>query len=522
MTLDLWCRTLVTCTNAWLAKSGPAFVLIRLLICLAAFTPSLAQPFLPPEEELGDKRAGDIVLKPGSLNGHPADWGWLFVPENRSKLGSPTIRLIVIRQRATEPATDPPTFHLVGGPGNSNVWGIDIEPEFFTRNELVRVGYRGIDTPKGLSCPEFRKAIQTERPLSIENIAAAKVALRSCYDRLSSEGIDLDAYNVIEVADDIESARKALGYEKINLLAFSFGTQIAYLYALRHPDRVHRMVLVGAGSREHTITRLWDTGALDAMLNRYAHHWNADPEAASKTKDLLGTMRRVLASPPRNWEHIRIDPDKVRLSAFYMLRESRDAALVFDAFAAADQGDYAGLAVLSWGYDEELRNMPHEHYGEFFCKSLTAGFDPMLDYVGFANRPQSVLGSPAAALLWAPASNGGFPVNSISAEFQVTRPIDTSALVVMGELDFAAPLEFVQSELMPKLKNGRLVILENMGHMDVARLQHKAFEHLALRYLRDGEVDASRYSHYSIDFTPKETLSGMAGSLIPKIATESP
>lgn len=44
---------------------------------------------------------------------------------------------------------------------------------------------------------------------------------------------------------DLEALRRHLGAERIVLLAHSFGPSIAALYAIEHPDRVERMVLIG-------------------------------------------------------------------------------------------------------------------------------------------------------------------------------------------------------------------------------------------------------------------------------------
>jgi proline iminopeptidase len=44
---------------------------------------------------------------------------------------------------------------------------------------------------------------------------------------------------------DLEALRRHLGAERVALLAHSFGPAIAALYAIEHPDRVERMILVG-------------------------------------------------------------------------------------------------------------------------------------------------------------------------------------------------------------------------------------------------------------------------------------
>ncbi|RJP41217.1 MAG: alpha/beta fold hydrolase [Phycisphaerales bacterium] len=473
-------------------------------------------PSLPPEEELKGRTAGDLVTRLGRYHDGDADWGILFVPENRAVPDSRLTRLVVVRQRAQGKSEVPPVFNLVGGPGDSNVWGSgEFGPWFRQHTDIVRVGYRGIDGSVKLKCPTYARALDTDEPLLRRSIERARQALRSDYGRLRAEGIDLDGYNVVEVADDIEAARNALGYERINLLAVSWGTQIAYVYCRRYPDRVHRVLMIGAGSRARGFG-LWEPDGIDRKLRDYAELWNQDADAAARSADLLATIRNVLATLPRQWNDVRIDRDKVRLSTWYLLRETADAARVFDAFVAAEKGDYGGLALLSRGYDLEIARQlsdPHgEYHGEFFCKTMSSGLDRQRDYVSEMDPPGSILGSPAAKLLWGAAGRGGWPVKPIPAEYCRNDPIDAETLVLMGALDFASPHEYVQAELMPCLKRGHLVVLPQMGHTDVVRLQPQAFERLAERFFRDGVVDGSGYREHRIDFTPEDTLQSHAGS----------
>jgi hypothetical protein len=128
----------------------------------------------------------------------------------------------------------------------------------------------------------------------------------------------------------------------------------------------------------------------------------------------------------------------------------------------------------------------------------------------------SVLGSPAARLLWGAASRGGWPAPPIPEEQRRNGPIRVETLILMGNLDFSSPHEYVERELMPRLEHGRLVVLSDLGHVDVARLQPEAFEHAALCFLRDGVVDTSRFVHQSIDFTPQERLQDIARTLFPR------
>ena len=63
------------------------------------------------------------------------------------------------------------------------------------------------------------------------NAAAARV----CRDELQKK-YDLSQYTTPNFADDIDEVRVAMGYDKINLNAGSFGTYAAQIYMRRHPE----------------------------------------------------------------------------------------------------------------------------------------------------------------------------------------------------------------------------------------------------------------------------------------------
>ena len=63
--------------------------------------------------------------------------------------------------------------------------------------------------------------------------------------RLERSGVDLDGYTLAEQADDIEAARVALGYQRIDLFSESAGTRLGMTYQWRYPNSVDRSVMIG-------------------------------------------------------------------------------------------------------------------------------------------------------------------------------------------------------------------------------------------------------------------------------------
>ena len=72
---------------------------------------------------------------------------------------------------------------------------------------------------------------------SEESLTNFRDAFTSSASRLQSEGVDLEGYTMPEVVEDIEAARIALGYERINLFSESYGTRVAMIYSWTHPGK---------------------------------------------------------------------------------------------------------------------------------------------------------------------------------------------------------------------------------------------------------------------------------------------
>ena len=107
---------------------------------------------------------------------------------------------------------------------------------FAARHDVVLVGYRGIDGSSRLDCPEVISAREhTHDLLSSKTFASVAAAFRACADRLLASGVDLAGYSLPERVDDLELARRALGYRQIDLVSESAGTRTAMIYAWRYP-----------------------------------------------------------------------------------------------------------------------------------------------------------------------------------------------------------------------------------------------------------------------------------------------
>jgi pimeloyl-ACP methyl ester carboxylesterase len=102
--------------------------------------------------------------------------------------------------------------------------------------DVVLVGYRGVDGSVRLDCPEVVTSRERSRDwLSTASLEAQAAAFRACAYRLRDEGVDLAGYTIPQRVDELEFARRKLGYGPIDLVSESFGTRLALIWAWRYP-----------------------------------------------------------------------------------------------------------------------------------------------------------------------------------------------------------------------------------------------------------------------------------------------
>ena len=194
---------------------------------------------------------------------------------------------------------------------------------FADNRDVVIVGYRGIDGSVRLDCPEVESAVKHSTDiLGEKSFRAYSDGFRACATRLQGDGVDLAGYSMKEQADDLEAARKALGYGPIDLLSESAGTRLAMIYAWRHPKSIHRSVMVGVNPPGHF---LWSAKATDAQIERYAELCAQDdevqpPDRRPRRDDAADRRRHT-----RELLGLPISKGNVRVASFYGLMETTSA-----------------------------------------------------------------------------------------------------------------------------------------------------------------------------------------------------
>lgn len=314
--------------------------------------------------------------------------------------------------------------------------------------------------------------------------------------RLTAQGIDLDGYTMLEVIEDNELVRSVLGYERLNLLSVSYGTRVAYLYGLKHPERISRSAMIGVNPPGHFI---WEPKVIDAQLKRYSTLWSRDSTMRLRSKDLYADMQTVLNNMPHTWLGFPINPGKVKVVTFALLYHRKTAAMVFDAYVAAAHGDAGGLALMSLASDFVMPSLMT--WGDLASKGVCADFDSSRNYCTGMDSSGTPLGSPMGKLLWCPLSYGRWPVHLMPEEFRKVRQSDVHTLLISGSIDFSTPAENASKELLPYLKNGKQIIFAEYGHVnDILHLNTENIRRILTSFYNTGVPDTSLNSYIPMDF----------------------
>ena len=189
------------------------------------------------------------------------DCGSIAVPERRARPGGRTISVAaaIVRAPASRPKADPIVF-VDGGPsfGAINAFATDFYfggASYVQDRDVILVDTRGtgFSEPR-LGCPEFDAASDAawySKPFVDADIREVyRAAVTACRDRLSRAGVDLAAYNSAESAADLDDLRRALGYKRWNLVAFSADGVLGLTYMRLYPAGIRSAILDSAQSNQ--------------------------------------------------------------------------------------------------------------------------------------------------------------------------------------------------------------------------------------------------------------------------------
>ncbi len=284
------------------------------------------------------------------------------------------LKIMILHAVDSQPEPDP-IFILRGGPG---VPAVDtyaglLFPWMRQKRDVVLVNQRGTGGTNELQCklPGNDDNIQGY----LEPFFDTEVFRREL-EELKKKA-DLRMYSTFNAMDDLNEIREALGYEKINLVGYSYGTRAALIYIKLHPGTVRSATLNGVAPTAF-INPLYHAPAGQEAIEGLFAECAADPKCNGAFPDLPGKLATILqrleAEPAEaTVKHpVTGKPEKVKLS-----REAFATSLRFMMYSIpgnrqvprliqqAYEGDFSPFAQVAMESGRGLRMMIR--FGQLLC-----------------------------------------------------------------------------------------------------------------------------------------------------------
>lgn len=399
--------------------------------------------------------------------------GSLEVPEDRTRPGGRKLALNLIILPSTGPVRFPPLFDLEGGPGLPSTHSVGFYltdgAAYRAGRDVVLVDQRGTGGSNPLACPELDAPERQYEHLYPRRLVEA------CRDRLAASA-DLTRYGTDEAAADLDAVRAALGAERIDLMALSYGTTLALRYATLHPARVRAMVLFGTvppearPPRSHAPAALRALGLIVRDCARTPACQQAYPEfgreagsaparlPASLSREVFFEKLRSLMYAPASAARI---PQIVHRAA------AGDLAPFYAATRRTEAGDLAEGLYLSITCSESMAGMDRE-------ATEASMRTPFGNYRLFVQRE--------ACRSW--------PAFAPAADFFVPPALAMPLLLISGERDPVTPPDWAEA-IARRSPRARHLILPGGGHvLDGMAGTDTCLDPLIVRFLGDPGVSA--------------------------------
>ncbi len=244
-----------------------------------------------------------------------AEIGRFRVPENRALEDGRTIELAFVRFPSTNPNPGPPIVYLAGGPGGSGSGTargsrFDLFQSLRGVADVIAFDQRGTGLSEQLpDCPH-ETVLPLDVPGSRESYTAAWAeTARACAAHWRRAGVDLDAYNTEESADDLEALRLVLEADQIALWSISYGTHLALATIRRHPSSISSAVMAGVEGPDHTDKMPRDQ---QDILERIDAIQRAESPDATFLEDIEAVLERLREAPVE----VALEDGTVAITAF--------------------------------------------------------------------------------------------------------------------------------------------------------------------------------------------------------------
>lgn len=282
-------------------KSRSITIICSLLLYLTSFTVIAEQSVTTSLDSPPTKVENDVI-------------SYIQAPENRKQAKSRDIEVAYVRFQGLSKGI--PLFVVLGGPGDTiqkpslDYWKDDIEP-YLSIGDVVIAEQREVGASKpNLTCGNNPWPLN--KPMTGEStLKYMRNVIKQCVSRWESSGVDFRGYNQEEIAQDVDSIREHLGFNKINITGGSYGSAVAYQYVRGFPGRVNQSILTQLLAPNSTFHQPGTINTYVTKLGDITTRSRIFPIPSELTVLIQNTINKVKKEPV----HAMFD-EKVILGAF--------------------------------------------------------------------------------------------------------------------------------------------------------------------------------------------------------------
>ncbi|MEO0582561.1 MAG: alpha/beta fold hydrolase [Bacteroidota bacterium] len=403
-----------------------------------------------------------------------AELGTFSVQEDRANEKEEMITLSFVRFKCTQPNPGSPIIYLAGGPGGSGTGtakGKRFELFMKLREvaDVIAFDQRGTGMSHRLPrCPysvnfELEKAI--DKP---EYIQKTSENIEKCREFWEEKGVNLQAYNTTESAQDIEDLRKVLQVEKVSLWGISYGSHLAFEYIRLFEDKVDKVVLASLEGSDETIKLPQRTEDFVFHIAELAQeNYGSDKRYPDLKQKIIEVHKRLQLAPAKGaYINRNGGVDTVGISNFelqsaiatFYLKNPQDSKKLPKVYAQMYEGDFSTIApdvmVMKRYVFDGIRPMG-------FAMDMQSGISAQRRAQVQDQIESALLGSAINFLLFEWMEHVDF--SQLPDTFRDMPANQVEALLLSGSLDGRTYLKSGQG-IASKFERGQHVTIENAGH----------------------------------------------------------
>ena len=441
-------------------------------------------------------KKGDVVLEWRLLEGMKEKvlCGFYEVYENRETMTGRKIKLnmVIAPALGANPQPDP-IFLFTGGPGVGAAadarWAIESLKAYRQNRDLVFIDQRGTGKSNGLWCrllgPE--NSVQTYLGDMFE-----PAYVKNCLAELEKNA-DLRMYATTIAMADIDEARAALGYDKINISGGSYGGRAVLEYMRRHGETVRTAAIFTPSPTYHAMPSRFAQDAqrsLDLLVEDCA----ADEACNKKFPDFAADLNKVIAElkakPARVKVHNPFTKDQEEVTFAYgpfttglrsLLYSAQGSSIIPMLIAEAAKGNFEPITLYTAFYAKDINSF----IAEGMYLSVTCAEDiPYFDKAAMAEAAKDTfLGDyrirvqTEACRIW--------PRGVIADDYRDPVKSNIPALIVSGETDPVTP-PYWSVQIAKHLSNGLHISVPNASHD--ANNHEACLEPILLKFIEQGST----------------------------------